>query len=158
MNQNPYTPPSSNLDVPDAKRGSAVKAVVVGLVADIGGSMLVGALASIGYVMYLGAMGTPQDQIAAALGTSFAYDSPLGIALTVIGCLFSVLGGYICARIAKHSEYRLGLIMFGVSLLFLVFIGNEESRAIVTAAMLLGTLASIMAGIHLGVRKNRSGR
>jgi hypothetical protein len=39
VSHDPFTAPSSNVDMPDTARGSAVKAVVLGLMTDIGGSM-----------------------------------------------------------------------------------------------------------------------
>jgi hypothetical protein len=155
MNHNPYTPPSSNIEVADAKRGSAIKAVLLGLAADIGGTIVFGGLAAAAYGVYLGATGSMTD---GATMDRFSYDSPLGIVMTSVGCLFSVLGGYVCARVARHSEYRLGGIMCAVSVLLVVLTSDEEARPIVTAALTLATVVAIMGGVHLGVRKTRAGR
>jgi len=101
------------------------------------------------------------DEMEKAMAT-MTYDSPLGIVLTMVGCLFSVLGGYICARIARHSEYRLGLIMCAASLVLVALTGGfgsgEGTHAAVMGLLVLVTLAATMVGIHLGVRRNRSGR
>ena len=156
MSQDPYTPPASNLEVADTKRGSAIKAVVVGLAADIGGTIVVSLLAAIVYGGYLGATGNTPEETAASM-QAFSYDSPLGIALASVGTLFSVLGGFICARIARHSEYRLGLIMGAVSLVLVLLTTGNEDHAIMTALPLVATLAAIMVGVHLGVLKNKKG-
>ena len=134
-----------------------MKAVVLGLLADLVGSTVIGAAIMLGYGVYLGATGNTPDQVAAAID-GFTYDSPLGTALTIIGCLFSVLGGYICARIARHSEYRLGLIMCAISIVLAALLANEKISAAMNVVLTLETLISIMVGIHLGVRKNRRGR
>jgi MFS family permease len=156
MTHDPYAPPSSNIEVSNTKRGSAIKAVVLGLLADLGGSTVIGAAIMFGYGVYLAATGSSPDQAAATID-GFGYDSPLVIVLTIIGCVFSVLGGYICARIARHSEYRLGLIMCAISIALAALLGNERDSANMNVVLTLTTLVSIMVGIHLGVRKNRRG-
>ena len=156
MSHDPFKPPESRVEVADTKRGSAVKAVMLGLAADVGGSMLVGGLAMGAYGVYLGVTGSTPDDAADVAG-SFSYDSPLGIALAMIGCLFSVLGGYICARIAKHAEYRLGAIMCAISLVLSLAMGYQEGQGLVSAILMLLTLVAIMLGSHLGVRRNRDG-
>jgi len=161
VSRDPYAPPAANVEVAEARRGSAVKAVVVGLAVDIGGTIVFGFIASIAYGVYLGAAGASPDEMEKAMAT-MTYDSPLGIVLTMVGCLFSVLGGYICARIARHSEYRLGLIMCAASLVLVALTGGfgsgEGTHAAVMGLLVLVTLAATMVGIHLGVRRNRSGR
>jgi hypothetical protein len=114
MSHDPFRAPSSNVDVPDTARGSAVKAVVLGLMTDVGGSMLSSLAFFMFYGAYLGATGgTADDLMVFARGNGF--DSPMALALGLVGCMFSVLGGYVCARIAKHSEYKLGLILSACS-------------------------------------------
>ena len=159
MSRDPYAPPTANVQVPDARRGSAVKAVVVGLGVDIGATIVFSFVASIAYGAYLGATGAAPGEMEKAMA-SMSYDSPLGILLTMAGCLFSVLGGYLCARIARHSEYKLGLIMCAASLVMVALTGGagEGMHAAVMALLVLASLAATMVGIHLGVRRNRSGR
>ena len=154
MNVDPYKPPSSNVEVADSRRGSAVKAVALGLLADVGGTTVMSVLASFAYAAYLAANGSTPDQIGTAMG-NLGPDSALGVGLSIVGCLFSVLGGFVCARIAKHSEYRLGLAMSAISLVLGALIANETTPAAIMAIYLMATVASIMAGIHLGVLKNR---
>jgi hypothetical protein len=156
MDHDPFKPPASRVEVADTKRGSAVKAVMVGLAVDVGGSMLVGGLAMAAYGVYLGATGSTPDE-AAGVAATFSYDSPLGIALAMIGCLFSVLGGFVCARIANHAEYRLGAIMCAISIVLSLAMGYQEGQGLVTAILIVLTLVAIMLGSHLGARKNRSG-
>ena len=157
MDHNPYTPPSAKVEVADARRGSAVKAVILGMLADLVGSMVAGALAMAAYGAYLGATGSTPDEAATTMD-GMNYDSPLGIALTIVGCLFSVLGGYVCARVARHAEYRLGAIMSAISAVLVVLSASDDARPIVTAVFCVATLASIMAGAHLGAAKNKTGR
>ena len=157
MSRDPYAPPNANVQAPHLERGSAVKAVLVGLAADIGGTMAFGFLATLAYAIYLGATGASPEQMQSTM-TEIPYDSALGIVFSIVGCLFSVLGGYLCARIARHSEYRLGLVMCAASLAIIALSGTGDTPPIIAAFLVLVTLAAIMAGVHLGVRVNRIGR
>ena len=151
MSHDPFTPPASNVEVREQKRGSAVKAIVVGMVVDFAGSMILSFLFVVTYAAYLGATGQA-DQVA-KFSEGFDYDSGPGLVLAVMGCLFSVLGGFICARIARHAEYRLGLIMATLSVALALVIDARASATYFVLAVL--SFASVMTGIHLGARKNR---
>lgn len=155
MSHDPFKAPSSNVDVPDTARGSAVKAVVLGLMTDVGGSMISSILFFAVYGAYLGSTGgTPEDL--AEVAQSNGFDSPMALLLSMVGCLFSVLGGYVCARIAKHSEYQLGMILAACSVVAgYVLGGNSEANPAMTALLSLFTAASVMTGAHLGVLKRR---
>src|SRR6185369_11699173 len=85
-------------------------------------------------------------------------DSALGVGLSIVGCLFSVLGGFVCARIAKHFEYRLGAIMSAVSLALGALLVDASTHPAIAAISLLATVAATMAGIHIGVLRNRRAR
>ena len=151
MTDDPFRPPSSNVEVRQYKRGSAVKALLLGLAVDLGGTFLFGFLATLVIAVFLGATGRAHE-VESALG-GFSYDSGPGIVLLMIGCFFSVLGAYVCARSARHSEYRLGAIMAGVSVVLGVLLDSQP--AAMTLLLSVVTVASVMTGIHLGVRANR---
>jgi asparagine N-glycosylation enzyme membrane subunit Stt3 len=157
VNRDPFAPPSSNVEVPDTKRGSAIKAVLLGLATDLGGTMVATLLVAIVYGGYLGGTGSTPEEAAASVQV-FSYDSPMGIVVSVVGTLFSVLGGFVCARVARHSEYRLGGIMCAISIVLIVLTSGQQTQAAMLVIPTVATLAAIMIGIHLGVRKNRAGR
>lgn len=154
MSHDPFTAPGSNVDVPDTARGSAVKAVVLGLMTDIGGSMLASLAFFMFYGAYLGATGgTTDDLMTLARGSGI--DSPMALALALVGCMFSVLGGYVCARIAKHSEYKLGMILAACSVVAGLALGGDSEPDPMAGLFSLLTVASVMTGSHLGARGNR---
>jgi hypothetical protein len=79
------------------------------------------------YGAYLGATGgTADDLMTLARGNGI--DSPMALALALVGCMFSVLGGYVCARIAKHSEYKLGLVLAACSVVAGLALGGAANR------------------------------
>ena len=120
MSQSPYAPPKADVGSGDdsQRRGSGVKAVAIGLVVDIGGTFLFGAGLSIAWFV---AAGLPDDaQALEQLTQSPAYL----LASMIVGGAFTVLGGYVAARIANHAEYRYALYLglwslaFGVLLVY----------------------------------------
>ena len=150
---NPFRPPDSNVDVANVERGSAVKAVVLGALVDLGGSILASIVFFMLYGIYLGVSGAPAEDLQATMGGMTG--SPMGIMMNIVGCLFSVLGGYVCARIARHAEYRLGGIVAAISVVIGLFAaGGEEANALLGIYSLL-TIASVMVGAHLGAMRNR---
>ena len=106
---NPYAPPEAAVHDLPVKPGSAFKAVALGLATDIGGTLVATVILALIYGAALGAAGVRREEIAAAMQVS-ATDSWFFYAMTGVGLGFSVLGGYVCARIARRSELKLGAI------------------------------------------------
>ena len=154
----PFRPPAANIEARDTKRGSAVKAVFFGALTDIGGSMLAGIVFYMLYGIYLGATGNTLEDMAKPFGGAEAGNSPMAFMMNMVGCLFSVLGGYVCSRIARHSEYRLGAILaaVNVTLSFLLMAGGEPDPLAGIYSLL--TVAAVMVGTHIGAKANRRER
>lgn len=127
MSHNPFAPPSSNVEVADTNRGSAIKAVALGLATDLGGTIVVSLLVALVYGGYLGATGSTPEETAATMQV-FSYDSPMGIVIGIVGIVLIVLTS------------------------------GQQTQSAMLVIPALATLAAIMIGIHLGVRKNRAGR
>ncbi len=154
---NPYTSPTADVALRSTEKGSAVKAVLVGLAVDIGGSLLFGVVFAIAYGIYLGSSGASAEHIASSLSDAPA-DSWFFLVGTGVGCAFSVLGAYLCARIARHAEYTLGGIMATISVVFAFFISAEHYAPAVNILLASATIASIMLGAWLGALKNKRER
>lgn len=152
---NPYSPPSTKIENVEVAKGSPIKAVVVALLVDIGGSILAGGLLTAIYAFDLVNSGTQEDELMEAI-SNLPPDSWVYIVGIAIGCLFSVLGGYLCARIAKRSEYKFGHVVSGISVTFGLIVGIETYSPLMNFALALATWASVMAGVHLGVSRNRA--
>ena len=153
--QNPFTPPESKLrDPQDKPPGSQVKAVLVGVVVDIGGTVLSTFVIAVllGIFMTLG--GADISAIERYV-TESSFFSPYHLACTVAGLTFSAISAYICARIARQNEYGLAIIMTIVSTLLALSLGG--GRAYSTGLFFLLTLLSLCAAIYgarLGREKN----
>jgi hypothetical protein len=151
---NPYAPPEAKLADPAAAPGSPIKAVLLGLGVDIGGSVIATLILAIAYGMYLGTTGASPEEIAAA-SARIPPDSWLFYASAAAGCAFSVLGGYVCARTAKRSEYTLGAILAVVSSAFGLWAALDEYSLGTILSLTLAGIGAVLFGARLGYLKNR---
>jgi len=152
---NPYSPPEARVEDVQVVKGSGVKAVTIGVLVDIGGSTLAGILLTMIYGVYLMASGVSEDKLMEAI-FNMPHDSLIGMVGVLVGCLFSVLGGYVCARIARHSEYKFGLIASCISVIFGFVVSMGAYSLPMNLALSFVTFGSVMLGIQLGVSKNRA--
>jgi hypothetical protein len=152
---NPYSPPGASVADPSAKPGSPVKAVLAGAAVDIVGSLVIGAILSVIYGASLAVSGASVEEIAAA-SSEVPVDSWLFISGILVGCAFSVLGGYVCARIAKRSEYGLGCIVGAISALFGLLFALGHYPLFVNLGLGLATFASVLLGARLGYARNHA--
>jgi hypothetical protein len=116
MPENPYQPPEapvSGVDRDD-RLGSPVKAILVGLAVDIGGSFVGGTILLVAWGMVLGAGGAGVEEV-----NRFFHDSSTFQWVSLCtGLAFTGLGAYVAARIANRAEYRVALMLGLCSLAF----------------------------------------
>jgi hypothetical protein len=128
--------------------------MVFGLVVGIGGSILFGIICGAGYAASLAASGLSPMQIVAA-----TYRIPPGswlfIASTGGSCLFSVLGGYVCARLSKHSEYGIGLVLALLTMLFYFLMSTRQYSIELSLVLGVAAFASVLAGVRLGSARGK---
>lgn len=151
---NPYAPPEATLQDPPSKAGSALKAIALGLAVDIGGTVLAGAILAFVYGMVLAASGSGAEEIAAAMST-IATDSWLFYTATIVGLAFSVLGGYVCARVARRSELKLGGILAAVSAVLGIVLSAEHYQLGTLLSLTLAGIGAVLLGARMGYAKNR---
>ena len=148
---NPFEPPQSPVSDPAPRAGSAVKAVLLGLAVDIGGTLLSSVVFGVVYAVLLGARGVPAEQ----MQDSFmeAMESGWGFALSsAVGCAFSVLGGYVCARIARRSDYRAGWALAGLSVGLGFLLGGASYNLLQHVLLAAVTVACVLIGVRSGMR------
>lgn len=151
---NPYSPPDARLEDPPPRRGPPWRAVLTGLAVDIGGSLVLGFMLSFVYGMQLAASGMSESELTSALG-NIPGDSWVFSAGMLLGGLMSCLGGYVCARIAGAGEYRLGAVLGVLSAASGVLLGAGTHPFETQAWLVFLTYVSVMAGAHIGARRNR---
>jgi hypothetical protein len=152
--ENPYKPTAAPLrDPPPPPRSPAV-AILAGLGVDLGGSILSSFVLGIAYAIMLAVGGVGPQQIQTRL-TASGPGSGFFIVETIVGYAFSLLGGYVCARLARRSDLRVTWIMAAVSgAVALVMSGVTRFDASLTIPLTVVQVACVMAGGELGRRRN----
>lgn len=152
MSDNPFAPPASEVRDVSSRPGSPIKGVILGLLVDIGGSVVAGMLIGAAFAVFMAQSGMPAEEIFAALSnTRFA--SPLFVVSTMAGAGFSVLGGYICQRIARRQNYRLALVLAGLSTILGVAMSWSTYSPLAHALLTLLNVASVLLGTRLAGRQ-----
>jgi hypothetical protein len=126
---NPYAPPEATVHDLPAKPGSAFKAIALGLATDIGGTLVATVILALIYGvgarrLRRQARGHRRDH------AGFGDRLVVLLCPSLVGLGFSVLGGYVCARIVRRSELKLGAILAAMSaLLGILFAGEDGSSS-----------------------------
>ena len=153
--RNPYRPPEAPVDDVGRVPGSPLKAVVYGVLVDIGGSLVLGVVLVIGYSIMLASSGASAEEIERRLGegSPLSWFSILGF---VLGCTTSFLGGYVCARTARAAEMKWVGIVAAVSGLASLLMGSGAYAFEWSALLALLGMAAVFAGGWVGARRNRT--
>lgn len=147
---NPFTPPRAELaERPELTPGSPIKAVLLGLAVDLGGSIVTALLVGIAYGVSLVNEDMSNEEFTAAI-SQITPDSGIFIATFAVGMAFSALGGYVCARIAKRSEYRYGAILATLSAAFGILISAGQYSILQHVLFSFATIASVLVGVRIG--------
>lgn len=145
-----YRAPSSAPLGSTRKPGSPWKAVGLGLLTDIGSTWVVGAVFGTAYAFVLASRGASEDEILQTLAgtTELGWEYAL---LLVLGCGCSVLGGYVCARIAQPRNYRLGIILAALVSFVGLFLMPTVPQIGLQAVGLVASIGSVLLGTRLGM-------
>ncbi len=153
-NPNPFSPPNSKIVMVDKTQPRPVKAVIVGVLIDIGGSLAAGIVVAIAFSVVLASRGLSVEQIEQEL-TNIDSGSAVGLLSSLLGGVISLCAGYVCARIAGIREYRTGTILAAASSCFGLVMGSGYYSTVEQLALGALTVASVMLGVHMGTRRNR---
>jgi hypothetical protein len=123
---NPYTPPQAPLrESAGPVTGPGWKALLLGVVTDIGGTLAVSVVLSVIAALVMGDSAADPETFRSNLNSGIW--PMLGM---VFGSLCTVAGGYVAARVANHAEYRYaaacGLIALVLSELM---VGGGDAQA-----------------------------
>lgn len=151
--RSPYAPPVSDVLVIKERKGASWKAILFGLLVDIGGTTATAFVGGMVAVILLTSQGVDETQLEQLFSDP---SSPLMIAMTVLGGFFSVLGGYVCARVAKQNELKLGGVMALISTLFAIVLDGESNG--MDLLLYAAGIVSVLFGSWLGMRRNQRSR
>lgn len=157
---NPYSPPQAVVRDAPGKPGSAVKAVALGLVVDFGGTFAGVALFGMVYVAAMAASGVASgadvEQVLEQASAEFASTASWTFYVNVlIGLSCSVLGGYVCARIARGRELQLGAVLAAIIAGSGALSGSGSYSFGLFLILSLAGIGAVMAGAWLGLGRNR---
>ena len=152
MEPNRYEPPRAPLDPRSREPGSIPKAVFVGAIIDIGGTMIGGIIIGILYSLLLSVQGRSGAEVEQAL-THFDRWSLFGISLTLMGIAMSAVGGFQCAVVANRTTYLAPGIMSLISVTSGAML-NDGQLSLPELLLMSGlTVVSILGGASLHIRK-----
>ena len=154
MSDNPYTPPSAPVSDRDPERtGATWKAVLFGVTTDLFGTTIAGMVLLVLFSGMLVTQGQAQEDISAMLLQSNQY---LFLSL-VVGLSFTVLGGYVAARVANHLEYRHGLIVGVIVLIIGEMMVSGDPTGLPLSIRVIGDLLVVPAAL-LGAHLRRAAK
>ncbi len=132
----------------------AAKAILYGVLVDIGGSILAGLVLATVYAFVLAGSGMPQEEMLQAISEPEPA-SWYSIAGFVIGCGASFLGGYVCARVAGTHEMRAVSVVSAISGVASLVMGSGAYAFEWTALLALVGMGAVFAGGWAGTQRNR---
>lgn len=154
MHNNPYTPPQTNVDTKEFKPGKWYNAILLGFLVDFIGTMLVSILLSILVTAYYMSNGIKVDEVRGLLTTT-DFSSPIYLVSLGIGLMFSILGGYVCARIANRLEYRYVAIIGLLDILLGLIMSPQSFPTLHHLALTGLSFAALFTGAYLHITARR---
>lgn len=152
--ENPYSPPNSRVKDPPPSPGTPFRAVALGVLTDIGGTIISGIVIGMIYTVMISASASSPDEVTAQL-QDFGKDGGSYLLLTLVGCGFSILGGYVCARISQRTDYRLGFVTGAISIAFGLLMAWDAAEALYHVLMAAVTLVCVLAGVKIGMPREK---
>jgi hypothetical protein len=151
---NPYRAPGAVVADQDRPVGSPVKAVIFGVLTDILGTTVISVLVVMVYGFYLASSGSDRQEIenAAALLDPL---SGIGLLTSALGCVFSFLGGYVCARVVGQAELKWAAWVAGISVLFGLLVGLQAYSLATNLLLAAPTIVFVLLGGYAGARRNQ---
>jgi hypothetical protein len=149
MDEN-YKPPATPVEDAPRPPGSPFVAVLVGFAVDVGGTLLTGVLFAVVFALLRASRGGSTAGVDATLA-DLSSDTGFMIVSGVVGLSFSVLGGYVCARIARRNEYRLAGVQAFVTTLVGYALGGAGTLELgYEAALTILSVVAVFAGAARG--------
>ena len=122
MSHNPYETPRSDLQQNETLPVRPVRGILIGLLIDLGGSILAATAISFAYAIYIGTQGASASEIESAF-TNTDPSSALGAMHTVAGLGMSYLAGFVCLRISRGTNLRYPMVLALILLVLTVGTG-----------------------------------
>lgn len=150
MSEFSETSPKSEEATKNLKKGSPVKAIIIGLLVDIIGSFVLVFILGIIYSVVLASQGLAPEEIEHRLTNLDPY-STFSLICMFFGGLMTVIAGYLCARIVNYSEYKFAVILGFISAMIGFMAGESYYSTLDNLFLVLLTLGCSLFGAWLYV-------
>jgi hypothetical protein len=140
MPHNPYETPRSDVQQNETLPVRPVRGILVGLLIDLGGSILAVAAMTFAYAIYIGTQGASASEIESAF-TNTDPSSALGALNTVAGLGMSYLAGFFCLRISRGTNLRYPMVLATILLVLTVGTGVAWNLMDLFTLLALSTLS-----------------
>jgi hypothetical protein len=134
--------------------------VLIGALTDIGGSLGAGQILMVIYGVWLAAEGMGVAELEQAM-RQIDPGSGVGLAQSVVGTLFSWLGGFVCARLAPEPELKWVAVTAAISMAsgfaMSLLPGVDYPMPLLVLLSVLGA-AAMMLGGWMGAKRNAESR
>ncbi|MFZ5756787.1 MAG: hypothetical protein ACOY3X_07780 [Pseudomonadota bacterium] len=152
---NPYQPPGSDPSVPDNTPGPLWKAVLFGVLVDLGGTLL-SAMALLFVTAVIMAMNGASEAEITRYSQTLDPWSGLGLLMTMAGLVMSVLGGYVCARTARTRIYKASAIAGAVTWMLATMLSAGVETGPLDHLMSAVSFAALLAGAAIYAQQQRA--
>ena len=150
---NPYRAPAAAVSDMDRPAGSPLKGVIYGVLVDIVGTTAATMAIMFVWGIVLAVNGASGDEIQ-AMAEKIDPTSLVGLLASAVGCAFSFLGGYVCARVAGRAELKWAAVMGVISTVFGLLMTMHTPRDAFNTVMLVASLVVVLLGGYVGARRN----
>ena len=127
------------------------KAIVYGVLVDIGGSIVAGLVLATVYAFALAGSGMPREDILRAISEPEPA-SWFSIAGFLAGCGASFLGGYVCTRVAAGHAMRPAGVVAAISGVVSLVMGSGAYAFEWAAVLALADMGAVFAGGWVGIQ------
>ena len=152
MNEFPNRPSESNADNKKLKRGSPTKAIAIGVVVDLGGTIILGIILVMIYSVMLASEGLSPEEIEDQL-VNLDPHSTFSIISMTLGGLVTVVAGYLCASIVNFSEYKYTFILGSISAAFGLMVSESHYSSLDNIFLTILTVMCALFGAWIYVVK-----
>ena len=146
MSENPYETPDSNLNGPELREPRPIRGIVLGLVADLGGTTVCSVVLTLIYAVVLAVQGMNAEDVQETL-SSIELVSVYGAISTLLGLAMSCLGGYVCIRVSNGTNLTNPIALGAITFLIAVWLAWDAYDLIEFMALsVVSFLATLWGG------------
>lgn len=117
MEDNIYQPPKADLTTAEPAKGSPIKAVFIATLVDIGGTLTISFIILMSYIFVQNSKGISTQQAMHYLEQMDLY-APVSLLGMALGLALTLYAGYLCAKIAQRSVYRVVAVFSIIIIMF----------------------------------------